>query len=292
MRILFIFLWLITTSISAQELNCLVSVNTQQVNQTNQQIFKTLEKSLQEFVNRTQWTSLKVLPNEKIESSITFTITNYENNRFVADIQLQATRPVFASVYQTNLLNYRERNVKFSYMENEPLYFNANTFTSDLTSAIAFYVYIIIGLDADSFSLFGGTPYYRQALSVVQNAQISGDTVWQQTGKNNRWQLVTDLLSNQYITYREVLYQYHRLGIDKLTSDETSKQEIANSLLQLQKLKSGQLNNFMLQLFFDAKTDEIVNLFSEGNPISNSSELKNILTSLSPLQAEKWQKIK
>lgn len=292
MRILFISLWLITTSVSAQELDCLVSVNTQQVNQTNQRIFKRLEKSLQEFVARTQWTSLKVLPNEKIESSITLTITGYENNRFVADVQLQVTRPVFASVYRTNLLNYREQNVKFSYMENEPLYFNSNTFTSNLTSTIAFYVYVMIGLDADSFSLLGGTPYYREALSVVQNAQSSEDTAWQQTGENNRWQLITDLLSNQYITYREILYQYHRLGLDKLTSDDASKQEIANSLLQLQKLKSGRLNNIVLQLFFDAKTDEIVSLFSEGEPISNSTELKNTLTSLAPLQSDKWNKIK
>lgn len=292
MRKLYIFLWFISVAVSAQELDCSVSINTQQINQTNQQVFKILEKSLQEFMNRTQWTSLKVLPNEKIESSLTLTITNYENNRFVADVQIQVIRPIFASVYQSTLLNYREKNVKFSYIENESLFFNANTFTSELTSIVAFYAYMMIGLDADSFSFLGGTPYYQNALSVVQNAQSSGDTAWQQTGENNRWQLVNDLLSNEYVAYREVLYQYHRLGLDKLSSNETSKEEIANILLQLQKLRNTRLNNFVVQLFFDAKTDEIVNIFSEGKALKNASELRNILTTLAPLQAEKWQKIK
>lgn len=292
MRKLYIFLWFISVAVSAQELDCSVSINTQQINQTNQQVFKILEKSLQEFINRTQWTSLKVLPNEKIESSLTLTITNYENNRFVADVQIQVIRPIFASVYQSTLLNYREKNVKFSYIENESLFFNANTFTSELTSIVAFYAYMMIGLDADSFSFLGGTPYYQNALSVVQNAQSSGDTAWQQTGENNRWQLVNDLLSNEYVAYREVLYQYHRLGFDKLASNETSKEEIANILLQLQKLRNTRLNNFVVQLFFDAKTDEIVNIFSEGKALKNASELRNILTTLAPLQAEKWQKIK
>lgn len=292
MRKLYIFLWFISVAVSAQELDCSVSINTQQINQTNQQVFKILEKSLQEFINRTQWTSLKVLPNEKIESSLTLTITNYENNRFVADVQIQVIRPIFASVYQSTLLNYREKNVKFSYIENESLFFNANTFTSELTSIVAFYAYMMIGLDADSFSFLGGTPYYQNALSVVQNAQSSSDTAWQQTGENNRWQLVNDLLSNEYVAYREVLYQYHRLGLDKLSSNETSKEQIANILLQLQKLRNTRLNNFVVQLFFDAKTDEIVNIFSEGKALKNASELRNILTTLAPLQAEKWQKIK
>ena len=143
------------------------------------------EKSVQELVNRTQWTSLKVLPNEKIQCSLVFTITNYENNQITADVQIQSSRPVYNSVYQSNILNYREKSVTFTYLENEPLFFNSNTYTSELTSLVAYYVLLIIGLDADTFALGGGNSYYQEALSVVLNAQVSGNIAWQQLGDNN-----------------------------------------------------------------------------------------------------------
>ena len=122
--------------VSAQELSCNVTINTQRVNQTNQKVFNTLQKSLQEFVNKTQWTDLKVRDNERIDCSFVFTITSYENNNFVADVQVQASRPVYNSAYQTSLLNYQEKGFSFSYLENEPLFFNSSTFTSNLLSLI------------------------------------------------------------------------------------------------------------------------------------------------------------
>ena len=192
---LFILFSLLGLGSFAQELSCKVTINTQRVNQTNQRVFTTLERSLQEYINRKAWTELKVKENERIDCSLVFTVSSYENNVLVADVQIQSSRPVYGSTYQTPLMNYQEKGVSFSYLENEPIYFNPNSFTSNLSSFVAYYAYIIIGVDADSFAPDGGKPYFEKALSVVLNAQGSGDSAWLQNGDNNRWQLVTDLLS-------------------------------------------------------------------------------------------------
>ncbi|MDO4881004.1 MAG: DUF4835 family protein [Capnocytophaga sp.] len=276
----------------AQELACKVAINTQQVNQTNQKIFQTLEKSLQEFINQTQWTSIKTLPNERIDCSFVFTITKYENNDFQADIQIQSSRPVYGSAYQTTVLNHLEKGISFSYLENEPLFFNPNSFTSNLSSIIAYYAFIIIGLDADTFAENGGRPFFENAFSVVLNAQSSSDRAWTQTGENNRWQLATDMLEG-FAPFHKTMYEYHRKGLDIMASDQKGgKENITNAILNLQQLKSGRINNFPISLFFNAKNDEIFQIFSSGKPTENIQKIKEVLDNLAPLYLEKWQKIK
>ena len=283
---------LISSFSIAQELLCKVTINTQQVNQTNQKIFQNLEKSLQEFINQTQWTSIKTLPNERIDCSFVLTIKKYENNDFQADIQIQSSRPVYGSAYQTTLLNYQEKNIAFSYLENEPLFFNPNSFSSNLSSIIAYYAYIIIGLDADTFAENGGHPFFKNAFSVVLNAQASTDRAWLQTGENNRWQLVTDMLEG-FDAFHKVMYEYHRKGLVFMANDiKTGKENIANAILELNKIKNLRINNFPLLLFFNAKSDEITEIFSAGKPINNVQRVKETLESLAPLYFEKWQKIK
>lgn len=283
---------LISSFSIAQELLCKVTINTQQVNQTNQKIFQNLEKSLQEFINQTQWTSIKTLPNERIDCSFVLTIKKYENNDFQADIQIQSSRPVYGSAYQTTLLNYQEKNIAFSYLENEPLFFNPNSFSSNLSSIIAYYAYIIIGLDADTFAENGGQPFFKNAFLVVLNAQSSTDRAWLQTGENNRWQLATDMLEG-FDAFHKVMYEYHRKGLDFMANDiKTGKENIANAILELNKIKNLRINNFPLLLFFNAKSDEITEIFSAGKPIDNVQKVKETLESLAPLYFEKWQKIK
>lgn len=283
---------LISSFSAAQELLCKVTINTQQVNQTNQKIFQNLEKSLQEFINQTQWTSIKTLPNERIDCSFVLTIKKYENNDFQADIQIQSSRPVYGSAYQTTLLNYQEKNIAFSYLENEPLFFNPNSFSSNLSSIIAYYAYIIIGLDADTFAENGGQPFFKNAFSVVLNAQASTDRAWLQTGENNRWQLATDMLEG-FDAFHKVMYEYHRKGLDFMANDiKTGKENIANAILELNKIKNLRINNFPLLLFFNAKSDEITEIFSVGKPFDNVQKVKETLESLAPLYFEKWQKIK
>lgn len=266
-------------SIYAQELDCKITINTQQINQTNVRIFKVLEKNLQEFVNQTQWTSIKSLPNEKIHCSMIFSITSYANNQFTADLDIQSVRPVFGSAYVSTILNHREKNIRFSYLENEPIFFNPNVFTSNLTSIIAYYSYLIIGLDADTFSFLGGNPYFREAQTIVANAQNSGDDKWLQNQENNRWRMITDLM-NDNNTYRDFLYQYHRYGLDQLAENIDAKEQISKMILNLKNLKNNRQNSILLHLFVNAKKQEITDLFSSGKSVSNASELQKMLEDL------------
>lgn len=290
---LFILFSLLGLGSFAQELSCKVTINTQRVNQTNQRVFTTLERSLQEYINRKAWTELKVKENERIDCSLVFTVSTYENNVLVADVQIQSSRPVYGSTYQTPLMNYQEKGVSFSYLENEPIYFNPNSFTSNLSSFVAYYAYIIIGVDADSFAPDGGKPYFEKALSVVLNAQGSGDSAWLQNGDNNRWQMVTDLLSNDFSAIHKVLYTYHRQGLDLMGTDpQKAKNGIGEALLMLNQLNYSRINRFMAQLFFDAKSDEIAQILLSGKPIEKRKEVQEVLLKLAPTHAQEWGQIK
>ena len=290
---LFILFSLLGLGSFAQELSCKVTINTQRVNQTNQRVFTTLERSLQEYINRKAWTELKVKENERIDCSLVFTVSSYENNVLVADVQIQSSRPVYGSTYQTPLMNYQEKGVSFSYLENEPIYFNPNSFTSNLSSFVAYYAYIIIGVDADSFAPDGGKPYFEKALSVVLNALGSGDSAWLQNGDNNRWQMITDLLSNDFSAIHKVLYTYHRQGLDLMGTDpQKAKNGIGEALLMLNQLNYSRINRFMAQLFFDAKSDEIAQILLSGKPIEKRKELQEVLLKLAPTHAQEWGQIK
>lgn len=286
------FLLLFSHFLCGQELNCRIIVEAKQVNQPNQQIFKKLEKSLQEFVNKELWTS-RYLPIEKrINCSMVFSVTSYDGENFVADLQVQSSRPVYGSLYQTNILNYREKSVKFSYLENTPLFFDKSKYNSELTSLIAYYVYVIIGLDANTFEKNRGREAFEMAQSIVLNAQIESGEAWQQKGEKNRWQLVNDLLSMEYEIFNDVLYAYHR-GLDLMESQpDEAKEQIKKSIIQLEELQNGRLNQFLIHLFFDAKSDEIYEIFSAGNQVAESRKLKQVLHKLAPLGHSKWDKIR
>lgn len=277
----------------AQELNCTVIVNSDQVNQTNKQIFRTLEKSLNDYVNKTQWTSANFDTNQRIECSMMVTITQYDNSAFSGTIQIQSNRPVFNSNYQSPVFNYQDKQFSFKYVEFAPLYFNPNVFESNLTAVISYYVYIILGIDADTFSKEGGTPYFEQAQSIVNLSQSSGFSGWKQTdGNRTRWELADNLLSNTFKEYRLALYNYHRQGMDVLVSDPLgAKENILNSITLLEKLNNTRPNSFVLQAFFDAKSEEIANVFS-GGPKVKIAELKENLNNMAPLYSKTWSRIK
>lgn len=277
----------------AQELSCTVIVNSDQVNQTNKQIFKTLEKSLNDYVNQTKWTNRNFSVKERIECSMMITINKYENSAFSGTIQVQSNRPVFNSTYQSPVFNYQDKRFTFNYVEFAPLYFNPNVFESNLTSVITYYVYIILGIDADTFVKEGGTPYFKQAQNIVNLSQGSGYTGWQQTdGNRTRWELVDNLLSNTFKEYRLALYNYHRLGLDNLVDNASlAKQSIAGSMKLFDKLNNVRPNSFVLQAFFDAKSEEIANVFSDG-PKVDIVKLKETLNEIAPLYSDTWSRIK
>ncbi|QLE02830.1 DUF4835 family protein [Galbibacter sp. BG1] len=293
-KLLFVVLLSVANfSLMAQELNCTVIVNSDQVNQTNKQIFKTLEKSLNDYVNQTKWTNRNYTSAERIECSMMITIKNYENSTFNGTIQVQSNRPVYNSTYQSPVFNYQDKRFTFNYIEFAPIYFNPNVFDSNLTSVITYYVYIILGIDADTFSKEGGTPYFKQAQNIVNLAQGSGYSGWQQAdGDRTRWELVDNLLSNTFKEYRLALYNYHRLGLDNLVDNATmAKESIAGSMKLFDRLNNVRPNSFVLQAFFDAKSEEIANVFS-GGPKVDIVKLKETLNEIAPLYADTWSRIK
>jgi hypothetical protein len=279
--------------LKSQELDAQVIVNSDLVNQTNQQIFKTLERSLTEFINTQIWTSKEFLNNEKITCSFIFNLSGYSNDQFEATLQVQSQRPVFDSNYDSPTLNFLDKDVVFSYQEFQPLFFNKSSFESNLVSLISFYANIIIGLDADSFALNGGDRFYEQAFQIVNLAQITSRKGWKPSdGRRNRFWLIDSLRSSSFREYRLVFYSYHREGLDQMTSDpKMGKIALMKSIQKLEPLYERRPNTFLLQIFFDAKVEEIVNLFKEG-PKVDFKKTENILKKIAPFFGGRWKQIK
>ena len=290
--LIFIFFLAMATAVPAQELNCTVTVNSDQVGQTNQQIFKTLERSLNDFVNKNKWTNRVYRENEKVNARMFITVTQYESDRFEANIQIQSTRPVFNTTYESPVFNYKDDSFNFQYQEFQPLVYNPNSFDSNLVAVVSYYVYVILGLDADTFSLEGGNDFYRLAQNIVAQAQSSNYSGWsQETGTRSRFELVDNLLSNSFREYRVAMYNYHRKGLDILAdNNSTGKQIIAGSLRLFETLIKRRPNAFLIQTFFDAKSEEIQNIFSDG-PKIDIVKLKETLNKVAPFYSTTWNEI-
>ncbi len=281
-------------SLWAQELNCVVTVNSDQVGQTNQQIFRTLERSLNDFVNRNKWTNRVYKENERVNARMFITVTNFESNRFEANIQIQSSRPVFNTTYETPIFNYKDNQFNFQYIEFQPLIYNPNAFDSNLVAVISYYVYIILGLDADTYALEGGTEYFKEAQRIVTQAQGSNFAGWSQSATDNRTRfvLIDNLLSNTFREYRIAMYNYHRKGLDILgDNNSTGKQVISGSMRLFETLIQRRPNAFLIQTFFDAKAEEILNIFSDG-PKVDVVALKNTLNKVAPFYSSTWNDIK
>ncbi|MGC1516149.1 MAG: DUF4835 family protein [Maribacter sp.] len=279
---------------TAQELTCTITVNSDQLSQGDLPIFKTLQRSLNDFINKTKWTNRVYKENERINAQMFITITEYESNRFSGNIQIQSSRPVYNTSYSTPIFNYKDNQLNFQYIEFEPLIFNDNQFESNLMSVIAYYAYIILGLDADTFSLEGGTEFYRKAQNIVTLAQGSNSSGWSQTTDSNRsrFELVDNLLSNTYREYRIAMYNYHRKGLDIMAdNNSTGKQVIAGTMNLFQAMINRRPNAFLISTFFDAKSEEIQNIFSDG-PKVDIVKLKETLNKIAPLYASTWNDIK
>ncbi|MDB2328188.1 DUF4835 family protein, partial [Flavobacteriaceae bacterium] len=279
--------------LKAQELNAQVIVNSDLVNQTNQQIFKTLERSLNEFMNTQVWTNQELLKQEKITCSFVFNLTGYSNDQFEATLQVQSERPVFDSNYDTPIFNFLDRDIVFSYQEFQPIFFNQSSFESNLVSLLSFYAYVIIGLDADTFQINGGSNFYEQALQIVSLAQVTSRKGWKPSdGIRNRFWLIDSLRSNTFREYRQALYRYHREGLDQMTSKPLEgKEALMEAIQMLDPLFRRRPNAFLLQVFFDAKVEEIVNLFSEG-PEVDFKATETVLKRIAPFFGSRWKQIK
>jgi len=293
-KLLFLFVFVLASlSIKSQELNCLVNINFNQVQGSNTQVFKTLQTQLTEFINQTKWTNREVKPEERINCAMNIIITSRNDNTFEASLQVQSTRPVFGATYETPLLNIRDNDFNFRYNEFEPLIYNRNSFDSNLISTIVFYVNVILGVDADSFKLKGGEPYLKEAENAMLQAQQSGLASWQNVvGKQNRFLLIDNLLSPKLSNYRTAIYNYHRRGLDNFSSNKnTAKQSIEDAVISMESLFNKTVGNYLIRLFFDAKSDEIVNIYSDGPNTRNQNRLTQVLRKISPNNNSKWKDI-
>jgi hypothetical protein len=270
-----------------------VNVNADQITITNKQIFNTLEKSLSDFINKTDWTGVSYKQDEKINCSMYITVTAYDSNQFTATIQVQSSRPVYNSTYSSPILNFNDKDFSFKYNEFENINFNPTSFESNLVSVIAFYSYLIIGMDADTFSRQGGSKYLETAQDVANVAISGGYKGWGQAdGTQNRYFLINDMLSNTFSSFREALYEYHFEGLDIMQSDlKSAKLKIKDSISTLGKINETRPNAFITRIFFDAKSDEIVSIFSAG-PSIDSKDLIGKLNTISPINSSKWAQIR
>lgn len=286
------FLFIIAFA-KGQELNCTVTVNYDKITNANVQIFKNLQISLNDFMNKTVWTEQSYSQREKINCSMYIIINSYDSNQFGATIQVQSSRPAFNSTYSSPVININDKDFNFRYVEFENMIYNPNSFDTNLISVLAYYSYLIIGTDADTFSPKGGSPYFQIAQDIVNQAAQSGYKGWTQAENNqNRFFLINDILSPALVAYRETLYSYHFDGIDMMHKDlKSAKEAIRNSLLNVYKLYSVRPNSYLARTFFDAKVDEIVAIFT-GGPSIPVADLVDSLNKISPTNSSKWSQVK
>jgi hypothetical protein len=279
--------------VQSQQLNCTVNVNADKAASTNKQIFKTLENSLTEFVNKTDWTGVTYKQEEKINCSMFITVTAYDSNQFTATIQVQSSRPIYNSTYSSPVLNFNDKDFSFRYTEFENLTFNPNNFDSNLISVIAFYSYVIIGMDGDTFSKLGGSKYLETAQDIANVAISGGYKGWSQSdGNQNRYFLINDMLSTTFSSFRDALYEYHFEGLDMMHKDlNIAKLKIKDAINTLAKINQTRPNAFLTRVFFDAKSDEIVSIYSAG-PSMDLRDLIGSLNIISPLNSSKWAGIR
>ena len=293
-KILFAFLLILPlTKMYSQELNAQFVVNADLVNQTNQQIFQTLERSLNEFVNSQSWSNQDFFPQEKITCSFVLNLTNYNASKFEGTLQIQSQRTIFDSNYDSPVLNFLDKDISFIYQEFQPLFYSPASYESNLVSLISFYAYIILGINADSLQFKAGDPFFEQAQRIVNLSQQSGALGWKQNDSNrNRFWLIDTMRSNTFREYRETLYIYHREGLDSMTKAPVKgKNNIINAILALEDLYDRRPNAMLLQMFFDAKADEIVNLFSDG-PKVDFGRTSKMLKKIAPFYQPQWKQIK
>lgn len=273
--IILVYLSFSGNPIIAQELNAKVTVNSSRVGNTvSKNVFQTLQNALTNFLNNRKFTSDKFLPNEKIDCNFLLNLDQTtEANVYTASLTIQAARPIFNSSYLSPIVNFRDEDISFKYVEFQQLEFNENRVSgtdaqaSNLTAVFAYYVNIILGLDYDSYSLKGGNPYFMKAQNIVNNApEARGITGWKAfDGVRNRYWLVENLLNSRYAIIHDIVYNYYRLAFDKLYEDENgARGQMMNVLNLLSNFNNDNPNTMINQFFFQGKSNELIKLFSKA----------------------------
>lgn len=284
---------LLAASGATQELNCRVEVNSDKITGTNKSVFTTLQEAITSYMNDTKFTAAQYSPIEKIECTLFFTIKEYDGDKMTGDIQVQATRPAYNASYTTNLINFRDSKVEFTYSEGEPLTFNETNMESQLTAILNFYAYLIIAIDTDSFAPRGGEAAWDRVKTIVQQAQSSGETGWRTFDDNkNRAAVLGAYTDPSTQQLRDMVYKYHREGIDQMSvSPDKGRAAITESLETLKNIYNVAPMSVGLSMFRDSKLDELVNVYTKGSQ-EERDRVVEILSSLYPTDQDRIQKIK
>jgi hypothetical protein len=278
----------------AQDLNARVKILTPKIQVSNKRIFTTLETAMKDFLNNRKWAADAIAPNERINCNFVLNITNWDGgSNFSCEMQVQSSRPVFNSSYTTTLLNINDRDVDFTYTEGQTIDYSDQNFQSNLSSVMAFYAYIIVGMDYDSFSRYGGSPYFAQAQTVVQNAQTASYKGWKAFDSNlNRYWLSENLNNKLYNNLRSFIYDYHRNGLDLMADNAIKARKAISTLLpQLTQVDRKRIGSYLPLAFFTAKDDEFVSIF--GKAIGpEKAQAMNTLLQADPSNGNKYETLK
>ena len=283
--------------IHSQELNCNVQVSAQKIQGSNRQVFESMQRDIYEFMNNTVWTNHVFSYAERIDCNILINLTDqYSADEFKGTIQVQLSRPIFNTTYNSTMLNFIDNNFQFRYVEFQPLEFDPNSYRSSLVSVLAYYAYMIIGFDYDSFSTLGGTEFFQVAEKIVTNAQNASEPGWKPydgSRNRNRYWLVKNALDKEYEGVRRFIHEYNINGLDKMESKTAeARTSIAESLKLIQEVYRAKPDPYMylIQVILESKADELVNIFSEAFP-EEKSRVIQILTEIDPGNKTKYEKI-
>jgi hypothetical protein len=291
--IAFGFVFIFLTNGKSQEFRCNISVSPDRIQAVNRNLFQTMQSDLYEFMNNRRWTDHVYTMEERIECNIFIRLDEQISaDEFKGSIQIQVKRPIFNSTYEATLLNIKDNDFQCKYVEFQPLEFNETSNRDNLTNILAFYAYIILGFDYDSFSPEGGTPYFEKAQAIVNNSQNAREKGWKAyESERNRYWLIENVMNRSYSGMRDCLYNYHRKGLDIMSDKaEEGRATIAESLRAVQQVFRRRPSTYILQIFFDAKSDELVNIFSKSFP-DERNRVMAILNEVDPSNGSKYQKI-
>lgn len=280
---------LVPSRVSAQELNCQVEINTDQLQGTNKSVFETLQQAVNDYLNTTHFTNMQFAANERIDCRFFLTVKEYADNVLKGDLQIQVSRPTYNATYTTTLLNFKDTRIEFQYQEGEPLVFSTTSMESQLTAILNFYAYLIIALDGDSMAPRGGEEQWEQLKMIVQFAQSAGEPGWKAFEDKRNRSAVLDVFTNTTTdAVRDMIYKYHRLGLDEMVlSPDKGRAQITESLSTLQKVYDHDPMSVFLAMFMDSKLDELVNIYTKGS----QTERDKVVEILQPLYPTEMKRI-
>jgi len=283
--------------LTAQELNCTVTINSDQIEGSNKSVFNTLKTSIEEYMNQNRWTNMTYSDREKIECSMMIIVKSVTDNFYTCEMQLQSRRPVYNTSYTSPLINFKDNNFNFTYQEYERIEYQQNQFTTNLTAMLAYYCYLIIGYDMDSFSRLGGTPYFQTCEDIVSLCRSASMESLEQKGwlafdsNRNRYALISNLMDEAFKGYRSYFYEYHRLGLDEMQANVANgRARIASGLSVLRDANRARPATYVINTFLDAKSDELVNIFQQGTTAEKKS-VYDLLMDIDPTRQNTYDKI-